>query len=447
MPLPNDIQNGDDLDAVKAMENWDACFDEATTARTEDINSSRINWDTPVPPDALGGITFGQGGGSAGDTSILSDPLYARMLGVAHVRRSIESGLAGVVAAAPQGTVRPVGVKGGFLICDHTGNNVHEIPRNRTGAQDTLLNGYYTHAFTSGDGPAHAVQVNATDVYVVCDGSSFRGIKKFTLGASSAPTSVVDLTASYDNLGKCCINRQGTYLYVAGKATGQSHLDRIVRVDIKATTPVATATTATETNQNIVDLAVLPGSAGGQESTGNVYFLQDNTAGAGGRLSFIAESQTSAYGGAIGSTVTTIRTYSGANDLAYGMCVFRGKVAVVVHDGTNITCHWEEYGMQAGAGTPAAGAFTLFSTAPDATEAPLRGCVATDGNRVICGLTDGQIAMFLFGADWVTLMKPSQGITVGAAFVEDTSGLAFNGETFLGLFNVTGATRAVPFML
>ena len=429
------INNGDDADATVVMANLNAINTDVTTALTGTVAATRLDWaGATVPVAAIptsqistlaGAVVYGVDG----------DPLQVRAQGYPFTRRHVVNW---ATTPTDVGYVAPI--KLGFLVCNTGGDAVLEVARNTTGGQDDLLATQLNHAFGAADDPIHAVAIDSQTAYVSCQGS--RLIRRITLNSASAPTTVIDLSATYAQIGRIFTNRNADYLYVAARVTADVNFRRLVRVDIRAATPVATECSLAD-DFSIVDVVVCYSGSAGASATGQVLIAQFDTTAAGGSVFRNRESSTGAYGGTWAATPDgTVKSYA-SPEFIYAMVGVRNKVAVLTQNATTISCHWLSYDE-----SPTPGLAELFdSTIAASTPVLVRSAAATDGYNILCQRDDGKLVWFVPTTATGVAWSVHTGLASAAGTYTFPAGMAFTGKTFAGAFRVTANGNAKFYML
>jgi hypothetical protein len=429
--LPNTISDGDDLKAAPVMSNLtdlDGRFPVQDTNQGA-IAANKITFPAGyVFPTSTIPQSASQGAGNA-NNALDSDAGQVLSQGLSSVRRHVHTGWTEPVGS---GWIAPV--RSGFLTFSQTNDAVYEVPRNSQGGGPDLLSTQFTHAFTAGDGPVHAVATSDQRAYVSCRTS--RLIKRIDLNSSSAPVTVIDLSSVTSNLGKLYVNRTGTYLYVVCKTAGDATYRRLRRIDIAATTPTSSELSMTD-DFDIVDVFIQQSRGATSNSLGQVLIAQFDTTAAGGTVFRVKESSTDAYGGSFAAaTEGTVKQYA-SPEFCYAMCDWHGRVAVLTQNATTISCHLLSYDEPS---TP--GACEMFdATITGSTPVLLKGGACTNGWGVFAQRDDGKLCVFSLASATGTTMFARSGITGAAGTYESPSGICYTGKSLVGVWREVAGTK------
>jgi hypothetical protein len=397
-------------------------------SRVAGVLSSVITWDASVPSSALP-FTGNAAVGNA-NSGLDSDPMHVLAQGLRATRRHVVSSWPTIT-----GCGWPAPILNGFLVCDTTGQKVVEFPASSGGGNTDLLVTPFTHAFTAGDNPVHAVAVSDRLAHVSCRAS--RLIRSIGLQSSSSPSTVLNLSSTYSSLGKIYANRFGNYLYVVAKVSGDATYRRLLRVDIGAS-PVTYSELAMTEDLDIVDVLVTHSDGSASTSLGQIMIAQKDSAAAGGTLFRARESTSGIYGGAFPTAPEgTVLALTGT-ELLHAMASWRGRAAIITHDAaaTTIRCRVVSYNQ--GASNVIVPMWT--STITGSTPTPVDGGAWSDGQRVYCLRRDGQVSVHDPSSTTGTLMLVHLAAAAAATAYQSPSGGCWTGKSHAMAWNLTASS-------
>jgi hypothetical protein len=442
------------FDAIKGYTPW-------TDSYLNDISASKITHPSGFvyPASTIPAGVFAASGLPQGVADLSADPAFSRAYESPFTRKIRASEW-----TAPSGGGFPAAIKDGVLFPSYSNDRVYEIPRNSTGGNDALFVAQQTHTFTSGDKPIHAVAKDPKTAYVLCSGNSPSvnpSIKTISLGQSGGTaTTFLDLGSTYTAAYKIATNRQGSYLYVLAKRSGDGTWRRLLRVDT-STLAVSEFDLGSNVNNAVFDLCMSWHGTATAAATGYVIVaMYEHVVGAYCLVS-VRECASDTYGGSFGSSSTYFYHESGGNYA--GVCTFRGAIVAswkvtagatyfgtYYPDPTNTTMRGiVEANMtfqpttvsDLVAGTPPTGSSSTQNGL-------IPGSVSTDGRFCYVLGNGGAIAMYDPIAGTIKAIAPTNpSITMSTSNIYSQCGMAFSGKHMIGSFNKTSDGTGYLFTL
>lgn len=304
------IANGNSADGNILRTDLDYIITQVNALQTGTINTSRLVYNTTIPPSAL--PAFGTADGIALDSRASSTSRAVQGYGLPFARRTAMSSmqLAELREPAP--------AYGGFAVPQAgTANVLHWWTQDSIGGFTQR-----TYALAATDVPEWCVAAKSGVIYVSCTGTikvrqvntktgivaDFVDLGAFNTGHASGAVNVIN---------RVYINRHGTYLYVVGKRTADTNNRRVFQVRVATG---AIAEWAVSEDRTIVGLAM---NYSGTASTTDTTIIAVATTA-------LVERHFRTIESAFGTTVSTLRT--GALDVV-AMCEHNHGYVVLVSAG------------------------------------------------------------------------------------------------------------------